>query len=100
MPRYERFVNNSQTTLDGAINASVTTVTVADANGSGYPLVGDFRILVDSEAMHVTARSGNDLTVVRGVDGTTAASHSDEAPVNVITLSRFLTTNRGGRPTM
>jgi hypothetical protein len=84
MPRYERFVNNSETTLNGAINDTTTSVTVTDASGSGYPLLGDFRILVDTEAMHVTSRSGNVLTVVRGVDGTSAASHSGGADVNVI----------------
>jgi len=84
MPRYERFVNNSQTTLNGGINDTVTSVIVTDASGSGYPLLGDFRILVDSEVMHVTSRAGNTLTVTRGVDGTSAASHSDGATVNVI----------------
>lgn len=90
MPRYERFVNRIQTTLDGAITDSATTVTVSDANGSGYPLLGDFRILVESEVMHVTALSGNDLTVVRGVDGTSAASHSDGVVINpIITQEGF-----------
>ena len=81
MARYERIVNNIATTLNGAINDSVTSVTVTD--GSSYPSEGDYRILVDTEVMQVTARSSNVLTVVRGVDGTTAASHADASNVNV-----------------
>lgn len=82
MARYERIVNNVQTSLDGGITAGATSIDVV--NGSSYPSEGDYRILVDSEAMLVTARSVNTLTVVRGVDGTTAASHLDGALVNVI----------------
>ena len=40
-------------------------------------------ILVDSEQMYVTGISGNTLTVVRGVNGTTAATHLDDAVIDV-----------------
>ena len=82
MPRYERIVNHNATTLNGAINDTVTSVTVTDAGS--YPLLGDFRILVGSEVMHVISRASHTLTVVRGVDGTSAASHSDLDTVDVI----------------
>lgn len=86
--RYERLANTVTNTLNGAIDASTTTVTVTD--GSVFPSEGDFRILIDSEAMLVTARSTNDLTVVRGVDGTTAATHSDTTNVVIVpTASAF-----------
>ncbi|NJL70162.1 MAG: hypothetical protein HC888_00510 [Candidatus Competibacteraceae bacterium] len=81
----EQYANNSATTLNGAINDSVTTITVAD--GSVFPSSGDFRIVIDDEILLVTARSTNDLTVTRGVENTTAASHSDSADVTHI-LSR------------
>ena len=39
-------------------------------------------ILIDSEQLYITAISGNTLTVQRGVNGTTAATHSGGAAVN------------------
>ena len=62
----EQFKNLASTTLDGAIDDSVETITVASAMGFTG---GDFRILVDSEIMKVTAVSGLDLTVARGAGG-------------------------------
>jgi hypothetical protein len=38
--------------------------------------------------MIVTARSGNSLTVIRGQDGTTAASHADLSPIAMIYSSQ------------
>ena len=68
------------TTLDGAINASVTSITVADA--SQLPDSGTNFIIIDSEEISYTGISTNTLTgCTRGVAGTTAASHSDGATV-------------------
>ena len=78
----EQFANNVTTTLNGAINNSTTTVVVTSA--TDFPSSGNFRILVDNEIMKVTSRSGNSLTVERGVEGTTAASHANLADVTII----------------
>jgi len=68
------------TTLDGAINAAVTSITVADA--SQLPDSGTNFIIIDSEEISYTGISTNTLTgCTRGVAGTTAASHSDGATV-------------------
>jgi hypothetical protein len=76
MANPEIFINNTETTLNGAINNSVTSITVTSA--AAFPATGNFRIQVDgTEVMKVTAVSGNVFTVVRGVDGTTAISHDD-----------------------
>jgi hypothetical protein len=75
----EQYKNNLATTLSGAINASVTSLTVASA--TGWPTTGDFRILIDSEILLVTAVSGTTFTVTRGAESTTAASHSDGAAI-------------------
>jgi hypothetical protein len=64
----------------GGIDGSVTTMTVT--NGT-YFAVGDI-IRVESENMRVTAISTNDLTVVRGVGGTSAAVHADALPVYIL----------------
>lgn len=75
----ELFFNDPGTTLNGSINNSTTTVVITSA--TGFPTVGNFRIRIDSEIMLVTAVSGTSLTVTRGVEGTTAASHTTGATV-------------------
>lgn len=59
-------------TLGAAVaTTSVTTVTMA----AGHGIEALQTILVDSEQMYVTAVATNTLTVERGVNGTTAATH-------------------------
>jgi hypothetical protein len=66
------------TDLDGAVSSTTaTTVAVTSATG----LSPAETILVDSEQMYITGISSNNLTVERGVNGTTAATHSDEDAV-------------------
>ena len=48
----------------------------------GFPTGQNYRIHIDSESMEVTAGQGTTTwTVTRGVDGTTAASHSSGAKI-------------------
>jgi len=70
---------DSTTTTNEELDASETTVTVT----SGAVLAVGQTILVESEQMYVTAKSTNDLTVVRGVNGTTAATHATSKTVYV-----------------
>ena len=65
--------------LDGAIDSSTSTTTVTVDDGS-YFVVGDL-IQLGTEIMEVTAVSGQDLTVIRAVHGSTIASHSDNANI-------------------
>lgn len=81
-PLKEQLKNASQTTLNGAITNSATSITVTD--GSVFPSAGNFRLIIDSEILLCSARSTNTLTVARGQEGTTAASHSDGATVTHI----------------
>ncbi|HWB08628.1 MAG TPA: hypothetical protein VG826_05365 [Pirellulales bacterium] len=75
----EQFSNNAQTTLSAAITSTgATSLTVASA--TAFP-GAQFRILIDSEIMLVTAVSGTTFTVARGQEGTTAATHSSGANV-------------------
>jgi hypothetical protein len=70
------------TTLDGAINSAVTTITLTSV--TGFPTTGVVKI--DNELISYTGISSNDLTgCTRGVNGTAAASHSDGAGVEVFT---------------
>jgi hypothetical protein len=62
----------SLSTIDAI--SSTTTAAVSVSSGAGT-YVGD-TIIIDTEQMYVSAVSGNNLTVIRGVNGTTAATHS------------------------
>lgn len=76
----EYFANNASTTLVGTINNSVTSITVSSA--AGFPSNSQFRIIIDTEIMIVTAGAGTTTwTVTRGADGSTAASHTGGATV-------------------
>lgn len=72
----------AQSTLSSGISSGDTTATVAD--GSVFSSTGDYRVIIDSELIIVTARSGNTLTIERGAEGSTAASHSSGATVTQI----------------
>ena len=63
--------------IDGAINDSVTSVTVDDGD---FFRVGDLLRFGD-EIVEVTAISTNDLTIRRGLYGSTAASHADNLAI-------------------
>jgi len=68
------------TTLNGAINDSVTSIVLTDA--SQFPDTGTNFVIIDSEEISYTGITNNTLTgCTRGVAGTTAASHSDGATV-------------------
>lgn len=74
----EQFANLAQSTLTAPISASQTTITVA--NASTFPLLGVFRIVVQSfdsvtgiatsapEIMKVTGVAGNSFTVQRAAE--------------------------------
>lgn len=80
----EQFTNASSSTLVGAITNVATTLVVASA--TSFPTLPQFRIIVDSEIMIVTAISGTTFTVTRGQEGTTASSHANSvAVVHIIT---------------
>jgi len=65
--------------LDGAINASVSTITLV--SGTDFPSSGTIRI--ESEEITYTGKSTNDLTgCTRGVNNTTAATHSSATAVD------------------
>jgi Tfp pilus assembly protein PilX len=74
----------------GAITASATTVPISWASGGDPVAVNDI-ILVDSEEMRVTAitavtATSAALTVTRGYNSTTAATHNNGAAVSKYTL--------------
>ena len=77
----------SLTVLDGAINASVTTITVDST--VDFPTAGTINI--GSEKVTYTGLTTTTFTgCTRGASGTTAASHSDNAEVIISTLCKSL----------
>lgn len=73
------------TTLDGAVLAGATTISLTDA--SSFPTVGMAYItdaLNGDEQIRWTGKSGNDLTgCVRGIGGTSDVNHSNLDPIAV-----------------
>lgn len=97
--RRELFKNNSATTLSSNIPDGTTT-SISVVSGSVFPSTGDFRLLIESEIMLCTARSGNSLTVVRAQEGTTGVSHASGKDVVLMlstgSLQRYLRDNLPG----
>lgn len=78
----EQFANNATSTLSSSIGSSDTSLTVS--TGTPFSSSGNFRIVVESEIMLVTARSGNTLSITRGQEGTIAVAHSSGTAVTQI----------------
>ena len=79
MPRRYYSSTAVATTLSASANNSTTSITVTAL--SGFPAQTPWTAIVDpdtasEEVVTVTNVSGTTLTVTRGVDGTTASSHS------------------------
>lgn len=71
---------SNQINQAGGINASVTTIPIDTAVGGGLPIAG--MGYVDSEQIRWTGKTGSALTgVTRGIGGTTAATHADNAVI-------------------
>jgi hypothetical protein len=85
------FRDSGDSVQDGSgINATDTTITVTDANGAGNDgLTPRFSagnlILIESEFIEIVATDTdlNTLTVVRGVRGSTAATHANATQIDV-----------------
>lgn len=79
------------TTLSGSISAGATSITVGAA--TGFPSTTPFTLALDygaatEELVDVTGVAGTTLTVTRGVDGTSAQSHSLGAAVRHVASGR------------
>lgn len=68
-------------TLSGGISGTPSTFEIAD--GTGFP-TANFDVLIETEIIHISSRSGTTLTVgERGHDGTTSADHSNGVTIAV-----------------
>lgn len=79
----ESFKNFASTTLSASITSSSTSFTVASGGGANFP-TSNFVVNIDTEMIFVSSRSSDTFTVgTRGYDGSTAASHSSGATVQL-----------------
>jgi hypothetical protein len=95
----------SSTTLTAQVAAStsgaVETITVTDAaalqdlSTQMTTLATGFEIVIEQEEMLVTGISGNDLTVQRGINGTTASVHPTNRRVEVLKGTQVATHDAG-----
>jgi len=77
----KNYTGNVATNLSSDIGLSETTIVVND----GTAIPENTYIVIDNEEMYVDSISGNTLTVIRGADSTTIASHVRGAEVKKIT---------------
>ena len=73
-------VNEGATFTDSDATLTVTSAITLGVINNSY-------IRIDDEILQVTAINGNDLTVTRGVLGTTAAAHTDGVAVDLLTVT-------------
>lgn len=86
------------TTLSGSINASDTSIPITLATGWPSGTNGEFFVVINKgasteEKVRIDTRSGTTLTVTssgRGVDGTSAASHSSGESIQLCTTATDL----------
>jgi hypothetical protein len=76
---WRRDLKRATETANAIADAATASVTVS----SRTDVEAGHTILIDSEQMYVRSYSGNTLTVTRGVNGTTAASHSGGASIDI-----------------
>lgn len=85
----EQLRNNAVSTLNGTIDDVQMSILVA--SNLAFPPSGNFTIIVDAELMLVTAVTGNNFTVQRGSESSTAAQHNSGVNVTNIISNRSLT---------
>ncbi len=84
----------TRTTLNAAITAGATTLTVHAGDGARFPAT-PFNIAVDAEIMQVTVIATDTFTVTRGAGGTTAAAHANGSAVELQRLAPITVTTTG-----
>ena len=76
LPNIEAFGNNDLTTL--AASVAVPDTIISGTSVAGFPTNGQFRLLIGNELLQVIGYDleANQWQVVRGIEGTTAATHA------------------------
>jgi len=74
--------NRASSSLTATISATDTSLTVSTGDGAKFP-DSNFHITIDNEILLCTSRTNDTLTVTRAQEGTTAATHSAGALVQL-----------------
>ena len=74
-------LSQAATTIAEGAEYSATDTTLTVTSGAAFAQSVPFFIKIENEILKVTAVATNDLTVVRGDKGTTAATHADTTAV-------------------
>jgi hypothetical protein len=88
--------NLALTTLASGISSGALSLTVATGTGALFPnptssTPGNLIIVVESELMLCSGVTGDTLTITtRGYEGTTAVSHTTNAPVSIVMTAGML----------
>jgi hypothetical protein len=94
----EQISNKVEMVVASDVNASQTSILVEDA--SQAPETGNFRLKSGNELMLCTDRTGNVLTVERGIEDTTATSHAAGEKITLVltagSLLQAIEDNAGG----
>lgn len=86
------YIIPAKTTLNGTINGATTAVVVTSALNMS---VGDV-LQIDSEKMQIIVITVNTLTVVRGYQGTSPASHTTGADAGIVGKAVTMTADTAG----
>ena len=81
---YWRHLKRAAETASAIADATTTSATVS----SRTDVEAGSTLLIDSEQLYVESYSGNTLTVVRGANGTAAASHSGGSAIDIYEYPR------------
>ena len=88
---------DSGTQLSAAITNTTDPLASVDEGSGGSAFTAGNIIKIDDEYMLVEDITSNDLTVVRGYQGTTAATHSDNETVYIVPQPTDLTNHTSGQ---
>lgn len=86
----EQLSNDAQSTTTGSVDGTSDPVSITVTDASKFPSKGNFRILIDSEILLVTAVSGSTFTCSRAQENTTISTHSSSATVTHIVTAGSL----------
>ena len=79
----ENFSNMATSAITATLSSGGTSFSVTTGQGTYFPLT-NFAVTIDAEILFITSRATDTFTIgTRGFDGTTAASHSSGATVQL-----------------
>jgi hypothetical protein len=88
----ETYIDLGSTTLGSSITSSATSLTLTSA--SSLPSTGKCRIIIDTEIISVTLNGTTTVTISRGIESSTAASHTSGATIYFILTAGSLNQSR------